>query len=468
MDYGRFLGSFKNLVQEVRRVDGPVKIVGHIDADGLAAIAIITKAFMRENIKFSVSVLKQINVNSIDEFAKEDYEYYLFADLGSGILKLIEEKLSDRKIFVLDHHKPENFSSRNIIHMNPFLFGVDGDKEISGSGVAYLFAKEMNEKNKDMAHIAIIGAIGDMQENKGFSGLNEIILKDAVDSGKLEIKKGLNMFGIHTRPIHKVLQFSTDPYIPGVTGNEGGAISFLEGLGINVKERGKYKKLSDLDEEEMKKLVAGIIIKRLGSEDDPEDVMGPIYLLKGEDDDSPTRDAKEFSTLLNSCGRLNKFSLGIASCLGNKRLKKEAINLLTEYKREIINALNWFYNNRKNGNVIEKKDYVIVNAEDNIKDTLIGTLASIISNSNIYRKNSIIISMAHTLEGDVKVSLRSNNDGEDIDLRHVIGEVVKRVGGEGGGHKCAGGCLVSQEKEEELIKVLQEVLDKYLLEEIVK
>ena len=468
MDYDVFFESFRNLVDNIRKVNGPIRVIGHLDSDGLASLSILTKALMRENIKFSVSAVKQVNAGLIDELVNEDYEHIIFVDVGSGSLKLMSEKLNDRKIFVLDHHKCENFKAKNIFHINPFLFGIDGDIEISGAGLAYLFAKELNGENKDLAYLAIIGAIGDIQEKKGFKGINELILKDAVDCGSLEVRKGLNMFGMQTKPIHKVLQHSTEPYIPGVTGNEKGAISFIEELGIDLKSGKDYKRLVDLNEEDMNKLIMGIIIKRLGSEENPEDVIGPIYLLNGEEDDSPTRDAREFSTLLNSCGRLHKSSLGIGACLGNKKLKKEAVELLSTYRKEIIRSLDWFYSNKKNDCIIEKKGYVIINAEENIKDTLVGTIASIISNSNIYNKNTIIVSMTHTLDGDIKVSMRFKNYGKDIDLRPVIKEVVSRFGGSGGGHRYAGGCLISQDYENDFIEFLQKVLDKYLLEEIVK
>ena len=64
------------------------------------------------------------------------------------------------------------------------------------------------------------------------------------------------------------------------------------------------------NEEEIKKLVSGIILRRL-SEDSPEDVLGDVYILNEEEKESPFRDAKEFSTLLNACGRLEKASLGM-------------------------------------------------------------------------------------------------------------------------------------------------------------
>jgi len=467
MSYGEFFESLKSLAEKVERIDSPVKIVGHLDSDGIAAMSIIVKAFMRTNIKFSVSILRQISGNALDELSREDYQYFVFVDLGANCVKLISEKLKDREIFILDHHLAENFASKNVVHVNPFLFGIDGDEEISGSGVAYFFAKELNEANKDMSHIAIIGAIGDVQENNGFKGLNKEILKDAVDSGKMEVKEGLSIFGMQTKPIHKILVHNTDPYIPGVTGSDGGAVSFLNELGIEIKKKGKFRRIVDLDEEEMKKLVTGIILKRMGSEKNPEDIMGNIYLLKNEEDESPTKDAKEFSTLLNSCGRLGKFSLGIGTCIGDKNLKKKAVELMDEYKKEIVNALNWFYENKREGNIIERKGYVIINAEDNVKDTLIGTLASIISRSNIYTNETIIVSMAHTLDGNTKVSMRTSG-GERFDLRMIIKEIVEKVGGEGGGHRNAGGCFIEQEKEEDFLEVVKEVLEKHVLEEVVK
>lgn len=446
-----------------------VRIVSHLDCDGLTAAAIMIKALTREELNFSVSIVKQLDTIILDELSKEEYNCYIFTDLGSGYLSLIEKKLKGKETFVIDHHKPEEVKNK-IHHINPHSFDIDGGKDISGAGVTYLFAKAVNEQNKDMAHLAIIGAIGDIQEKKGFTGFNQEILADAVASGKMEVKKGLSMFGSQTKPLYKVLEFSTEPYIPGVTGNEQGAIKFLNELGISIKDKeGKYKKLIHLNEEDMKKLVTGIILRRLGSEKNPDDIIGSVYLLTEELEESPTKDAREFSTLLNSCGRLRKPSLGIGTCLGNKKLKKEAIDLLSDYKQELIRSLNWFYSNRGNEKIIEKDGYVIINAEENIKDTMIGTLASIISRSNLYRGGTIILSMANTIDGNIKTSLRLVGVNPDVDLRKIIKDVSKKIGvGEAGGHKQACGCLIPQEKEEEFTKTAEEILRKNAIEEVVK
>ncbi len=461
MSYEVFLEVVRNSVDAFKKLERtPIRIISHLDSDGLASCSILMRAFERENLPFSVSIVRQLDASVLDELGREDYKIYFFTDLGSGCLSLIQEKLQKRNIFVLDHHKPEDFKP-SFYHVNPQVYGLDGDREISGAGVTYFFAKALNYENKDMAHIAIVGAIGDIQEKKGFIGLNSFILDDAVDIGKIEVKQGLSMFGMQTRPIHKVLEFSTDPYIPGVTGNESGAINFLQELGITIKDKAGYKKLIHLDDEDMKKLVTGIILKRLGSETNPEDVLGPIFLLKEETEGSPTKDAKEFSTLLNACGRLNKPSFGVGTCLGSKNIRDKAISLMTDYKGEIIKSLNWFYANRKNGNIIEKPGFVIINAEDNIPERLIGTLASIVSRSNIYCPHTVLVSMAHTVDGNIKVSARLVGFDSTVDLRDIVNGIVKHTGGQAGGHRLACGCIIPQEKELEFIKVAEEVLSKY-------
>ncbi len=462
-----FLESVENAVKEFNNLEKrTVRIIGHLDADGISSTSILISALKRENIKFNVSIIKQVDQNILDELKKEEYSTIFFVDLGSGNLDMIEKTLNNKTIFVLDHHKPEDVKT-NLIHVNPHLYNIDGDIELSGAGVVYFFVRKLNEKNKDLAYLAVIGAIGDMQESKGFIGLNNEVLKDAIQSRKIEVKDGLRMFGMQTKPIHKVLEYSTDPYVPGVTGNEKGAIRFLEEIGIDLRENGKYKKLIHLNQDDTKKLVTGIILRRLGSEDKPEDVLGPIYLLTNEEEENPTKDAREFATLLNACGRLNKPSLGIGTCLENASIKAKAINLLIDYKKEIINSLNWFYSHRNTGDIIEKKGYIIINAEDNIRDTLIGTLASIISKSNLYINGTIILALAHTLEEDTKVSARICGNS-NIDVREIINDILKVTGGIGGGHKGAGGCLILQEKEEEFIKTAEKILGKIAIEEEIK
>lgn len=450
-----FLNSIKEAAQILQKINSPIRVISHLDADGLTAASIMVKTLTKLDKIFSLSIVKQISPQLLSELKKEQYENYIFLDTGSGNLKEIDQALKNRTIFILDHHAPQDYKN-SFIHINPHLHKINGSLEISGAGVTYLFSKELDSSNKELAYLALLGAIGDSQEAKnGFTGLNKEILNDALSTGKLEVITGLRMFGSQTRPLYKVLEYSTDPYIPGITGNEQAAIAFLDEINID-----QNRKLFNLSEDELKNLVAAIIIKRMGSETDPEDVLGNIYLLKDQPRESPTKELKEFSTLLNSCGRLNKSSLGIGTCLNDKNCYEAAISLLAEYKKELIDSLNWFYKNKNSNLIIETQGLVIINAEDKIRDTLIGTVTSMIAKSNIYQPGTILISLAHTLEADTKISIRISGRGQNVDLREILNNIAVKIGCQAGGHAYAAGSIIPQEKEREFISSALETFKK--------
>ena len=453
----RFQEAIKEAVAKFRSIDKNkvVRVIGHLDSDGITASSILIDTLTRDDRKFSFSIVKQLEENVLNELSNESYDIFFFVDLGAGNLKDIKEKLKDKTVFVLDHHVPQ--MEEGIIHVNPHLFGIDGGEEISGAGVTYLFCKEFDPSVKDISHLALIGAIGDMQCKREFLGLNKEILEDAKE--KVEIKDGLRMFGSHTRPLHKLLEYSTDPYIPGITGSEERAVSFLQELGINLKEGNEWKKLINLNEEEMKKLVTGIILRRMGSEENPEDIFGFVYILKDEETDF-LKDLKEFSTLLNACGRLSKPSLGVGVCLGNKEIKKKAIDVLTEYKAELIKGLNWFYGAKEKGEVTDNGKVAVINYGDHVKETMIGTITSMVANSNVYKNGTILVGLGYTLGDKIKISMRYVGRDDKVDIRNQLVEIITNVdqGAEVGGHSKACGALIEQDKEQAFIEKAMEII----------
>tara|TARA_Y100000310_G_scaffold333732_1_gene411872 strand:+ start:2195 stop:3610 length:1416 start_codon:yes stop_codon:yes gene_type:complete len=468
--YDLFKEDIKKSVEEFKKIDRKdvIRVVSHLDADGISAASLMVKCLNNDNRKYSISIVQQIKKETLEELAREPYNCYVFTDLGSGVLTEIENLFKGKKVFILDHHEPEkpDIQSDNIFFVNPHKFNIDGGVEVSGAGVVYLFASCMDKKMEEFAHIAIIGAMGDMQEKNGFEKINSEILQTAIDKEKIKVIKGLRLFGAQTKPLHKVLEYCTDPVIPGVTGSESGAIQFLQQMGINPKNGNGWKKVVHLTEEEMKNLVTGVILTRL-KEKNPEDVLGNVYILRQEDHESPTKDAKEFATLLNACGRLDKASLGIGACLDDKKIKKMAISLMTSYKKEIVGSLKWYDANKESALVTKGNGYVIINAQDQIRSTLIGTLASILSKSN-NTKEKFIMSMAQLVDGTTKISLRMSGGNEGTDLKQIIATIIKGMPNcEAGGHANAAGALIPTEKEEEFINSAKQVLEKKAMEEIV-
>ncbi|MDD5331317.1 MAG: DHH family phosphoesterase [Candidatus Nanoarchaeia archaeon] len=430
----------------------PIRVIGHLDTDGLSSAAIMAKAFEREKYNFSISFVRQVDKRLLDELSREDYEIYFFIDLGSSMMKDMEKKLKDKKIFILDHHIYEEYKSdMNNLNPSPFV----NYEELSAAGVCYLFAKALNPENKDLGFLALTGAIGDGQERKeGFVGINLLILNEAVDNGYLELNEEFYLFGSKNRPIYKSLEYCFDPYIPGVTGNEEGAIKLLEEIGIEIKNEQGFRKTSDLNEDELKKIVTSIILKRMGSEKNPEDVLRKVYKLK--DSKRQVNHLRELSTLLNACARLGKISLGISVCLDPTK-EDEAIKFLEEYRKKIGISLDWFYRNKEK--FIEGKNYVIINAENNIDFDLISVIASIIAYSNIYDNGKMIFTLANNLAGDTKISARVAGT-KKVNLRDKLIKITKKIGDyESGGHNVACGAIIPQEKELEFIETATAVLD---------
>ncbi len=453
-----------------------IRVISHLDADGLSAAAIIVKTLLRDNRKYCLSIIPQLTEEVAMQLAAESYKFYLFTDLGTGQFDALKKHLSGKQVFVLDHHElqPE-FTAEGIAHVNPHLAGLDSSREVSGAGVSYLFSKSLNPENADLAHIAVIGAIGDMQEDNGFSGLNKAILADAKAASAIKVITGLRLFGVQTKPLYKVLEYSSEFPIPGVTGSESAAIQFLQQLGISPKNGGSgWRKLTDLSDEELVRLATGVVLQRIDLQN-PEAIIGPVYILKKEVDGSPLRDAKEFATLLNACGRLEKASIGIGACLGDVKCKEEALRQLDEYKQQIANSLSWYEKTLKQnkaggetGSIILENGLVIINAEDNILPTMIGTLASIVSKSNYMAPGTFVLSLARAEDSFTKVSLRLAGEKSakgEFNLMEIMAAIAEKVGGQAGGHHHAAGGLIKTDKEQEFITAAKQYFAARRMEE---
>ncbi len=429
-----------------------VKIVTHYDADGLTSGAILSRMLTREKANFELKIIKQLTKDEIKNLKVEEKDFLILSDLGSGQLDLLKDILTKTQILVIDHHEPKRLKHLNLFHLNPLIFQ---EEEISASMVSYLFAKNVNIKNADLIDLAIVGAIADIQDEKWeFKGLAKKILEEAETLGKITRIKGLRLYGRMTRPIHKVLEYSFDPFIPGISGSESKAVQFLSELGIKIKENGEWRKLKDLSLEEQKKLASAIIIERLRSKhSDAEDIFGEIYLIPGRPEE--IQDAREFATLINACGRLGRGDVGIRVCLGDIEAVNEAFHVLEEYRKLIGEAIDWI---RKNDVILTKKYGIYILGKNKIPDTLIGTVTTILLNSNLVDPNKPIFGLAETPEGKIKISARASKDLKPLNLRDLIINATEKLDGEGGGHKFACGGLIPKGKEDKFIQTIESML----------
>jgi RecJ-like exonuclease len=414
--------------------DKEIQIISHFDTDGITAASIIIKCLKRLDIKFNTLIVKNLTPKIISQLL--DNKTLLFLDLASNSLNLLAEFKS--KVFVIDHHEISQSIPENVFILNPQLHEkVD---EISSSGLCYLFAKRINLANKDLASLAIIGMIGDSVKNISIS--NNEITKDA----EMVIKKGILLYP-STRPLNKVLEFSSEPYIPSVTGNKEGVFQLLKEIGFE-RQDGQYKSLIELSDEEMTKIVTAILLRRL--EKNNEDLIGNIFLVKHF---NQLEDAREISAKINASSRLGEPHTSMLYCLGDSKAKKQVEKLYAKYRQMIISSLNFVRNIEQ----IKGNGYVIINAKSNIDDALVSVIATILSKSSLYEEGTIIIIMSDA-EGDkIKVSARTVRQGRNV--REILERAMSDIGGEFGGHKYAAGCMLDNSRAQEFIERIKKDLE---------
>jgi single-stranded-DNA-specific exonuclease len=420
--------------------DKEIQIISHFDTDGITSAAIMIQTLQKLDKKFSLKIIKSLEKDFIFKLPKN--KITLFLDLASGNLKdILESGLKD--IFIIDHHEITQEIPEEINIINP---EINDKQKISGSGLTYLFCKEINPENKEFAKLAILGMIGDMLE-KEIDKLNNEILKD----GDIKRKKGLLIYP-STRPINRVLEFCSNPYIPEITGNTKGVLELLREIKINPLD-GKYKSLIELDDEEMSKLITAIMLRNPKIEHSK--IIGEIFLIKLF---NKLEDARELSAKINACSRLGESETAIQFCMEISKAKKRAESIHVKYKQNIVSGLKLISDIEK----VIGKGFVIINTRDKIKDTIIGTMASILSNSALYEEGTIIITMGY-YENKIKISAR-NVGRKGRNVREILDKIIGQLNGEIGGHKFAAGGIILQEKENEFINLSK----KYLEIEMVK
>jgi len=455
--------------------------ISHIDADGITAMAIVVEMLQREGKKHTWRNIHQLNsetIITIKDIVKEiKPDLVILSDLGTGQFHLIQEYLLGKngvsKIIVLDHHLPSGerkdstilLDDPNSIEINPCQHGLSGSSDISGAGVAFLVAYRLSPMNAGLSELAIVGATGDLQRyyGKGFSGLNAEIIRIGQEENHLLVEKDLTFFGINTRPLLQLLQFATDPYLPGITGNIDACYEFYAELGIELKAANdSWKCWVDLKQPEKQKIIQKLIGIILDSYDNPTvatGIVGNIVTLQNRPPRTEMRSAKEFSTLLNACGRNRRAEIGVEICLNNQEAFDEGKTLLQLHRRNLALAIRRV----ESGGFEERPGMYLVN-DPETQDTIIGIVIGMAQGSRIVPWDRPVIGVSTNTTDDsplVKISCRAKKQvlNKGVNLKDIFSSVSealnKREGklvAEAGGHPMAAGAFVHNDNLEEFLE----------------
>ncbi len=460
----------REIAEKIRQASS-VSVYSHIDADGICGAAIADEALIRAGVEHTVDFLKKMDDATIRAIRDSNPPLAWFVDFGAGQL----DSMKGLRAVVTDHHipspqePPKKFrgnllsfseSGDGVLMLNPHDFGMTSD-DASGASVTYAVAREIDGRNTDLAAIAVVGAVADVQEAqyRRLKGFNREVIADGEMAGVLKASTDLRLFGRETRPLHKFLQYATDPWIPRLTGNEEACIAFLLEIGIDLKTEEEWRSWADLDNGERRRVVSEIVthmLQRGCGHKEVERLIGEVYTLVKEERGSPLRDAKEFGTLLNACGRYDETEVGLMVCRGDRgEYYSKALGLLQNHRETIMSSLEFV-----DGIGISQMGSIqYFHGEDKVKDTVVGITAGMLLSSGAASKEMPIIAFAKAEDG-IKVSARASKslEAKGLDLSTVMKQAAKMLGGEGGGHVSAAGATIPPGTETEFLKIVERLV----------
>jgi len=188
----QLIQAMKTAIREVRQwPQNRVQIFHHNDSDGLSSGAILTRAFGRAGFEIKRFCLEKPYPALLQKVFEQEGGLIVFADFAGRIAPMLSDLNRGRNLtLILDHHVAEPSSDPRVYNLDPDLFGLKGDRDISGSTTCYLFAQTLDPVNCDLAYIAAIGAVGDEFFVDGcLAGENRDVALQAVEQGKMEIQK---------------------------------------------------------------------------------------------------------------------------------------------------------------------------------------------------------------------------------------------------------------------------------------
>lgn len=462
----KLVEALKPFCEKLRSVvenGSEIAVVTHLDADGITSGSIIASALKRMGARYSVRAVSDMNPSVIEKMKSENHDFYVITDLGGGWACQLRKTLGEKWV-VIDHHQipeEEMLTDDSGQILNAWKYGIDGGRHIPAGGMAYMVASALDRKNRDLSCIAVVSAVADRQDygdKKSFTGLNTEILKMAQSLELVSVDLDIMLTGRETRPLHEALAYTSFPYIDGLTWNREACHTLLKNAGIKLKDNGRWRVLAELSQEE-KSAVLDAIAKFVATSSKSsanvlDDLIGYVYTLAGEDKRSQLRDAREFSTMLNACGRIGRAGVGIGICMGDRNAMLSAgEEIVGAYKTTLRNYISTIFSDK--WRLIDDGRNAFVNGDGLLAEDMLGAVSSLLSGSPSLSGRLLFV---RTLAKDGTYRFSSRKClgcKSQANLGLIMRHYAEEFKGAGGGHSAAAGCRIPSSALEDFLAGLR-------------
>jgi RecJ-like exonuclease len=428
-------------------------LISHNDADGISCLQLIQNLLHKMKMSndyfiYNRSVSWENFLNGILAKHQSNKTALIFTDVGSNLNDLLPI-INQRKehFYILDHHEvesPFNFNSQpeNLHFINPTLYGFDGLDHIAGATLTHMFVTSIDPALIKYGWLTVIGIAGDsLRSMDKLQSFNKEVYQQILEEEIVEDKEGLILFGSMHDTIKNSLKNSILPFIPGFSGESDSHIkSQLNSMQIDAN-----KKLVDIDEAEKKKLL-----------EIPKIKIGKYSYLPFKT--GMLKFAFEHALLLNILSFKN-ISAAI-SIMRQKSVTRYAKSIYNDYVSDLALNMKKLLNDSSK---YETENSIFIDAGDGkIPPSNWSDTASFSMVNELYDpKKMLFLGGLEKKTQMIKLSIRCSRKflkkHKNGGVNEVIAKIKHELGGNGGGHKLAGGIRLSQAS----FKHLKQNIDKY-------
>lgn len=453
------LRRFTEVIKSAVENEKNIAIITSLNSDGLCSGGIASIFLFRLGGRCSIRTVFELTSEVITDLKSTGYDLFIFMDLGINMVNKLHDLLGV-KWLLIDHQIvayeiEEKLSADHVINLNKC--DIDGEKEISSGGLAYLLALEASNKNRDLSTLAVVSALAERQdigENRSLIGINSEIANSAQSIGALTVKSDLMISG-ETKPIHEALASNLSPCIDGLTWNYENSYSLVKSSGLRMRNKsGRWRILAELDRQERGTLTEAIakFMATTANTGLPveQDLTGYVYTLK-EDPETSVRDARQFVELLKACGSANKGGVGLGVCMGDRgMILDEAEKIFLDYKTTLKENLSRIFSERWRLNDYE--NCMFVSGEGAVHETMIESVCSFMIECLSLRGKVILV---RTITKDNARYKFCAMRGIRCKFPPILGDLVKsyseRIGGVAWGRPNSAICEIPLTKLEDFM-----------------
>ncbi|MDD1716136.1 MAG: DHH family phosphoesterase [Methanolinea sp.] len=384
-----------------------VEVYAHHDADGIAAGSIICCALLRRDIRFRLRVLSRVSPAGISPETPT-----LLCDFGAGMEDLPGE------VMVIDHHLPH---FQGALHVNPRLHQIDGDRELSSSGAAYLVAQFLGD-NRDLAGLAMLGILGDGQEMKG---MNHTVFNEAVTDRIVTPARGCLLPG---RNGHERLLSAINPYLHMISGDEMAVADLLDAAAVG--------------ESVSREILLSLLVIRI-SPFAPAETLLDLYGDRYELEREVIPDAHTFAAVVDACGKSGRGGLAASLCLRSTEALPDAWEAALRHRMQVVHAIREAFGKTGSAGFYEVED-----------PTVASDVADALARDSLQEGPVMVAARSDDL---CHISVRTPR-GMEMNLGIAVREAAIQCGGIGGGHHLRAGATINCSRLEQFREHLQKAV----------